>query len=156
MCLVCRKLYILGTTVEHSEERDKVDVGHVFFQKFNHDVFACLPCRNYNNVPDSQACITQFRVIEGFCAVSKNKGSQRGALATRIYKFLLTVLLEQGSQPFVSHVHFQLSDTWACTSSACRQMNNEHVPLKSRMAKYFIMVIHRYIQQYLYNFLGRV
>jgi len=24
--------------------------------------------------------------------------------------------------------------------------NNEHVPLKSRMTKYFIMVIHRYIQ----------
>ena len=71
-----------------------------FFQKSNRDVFVCLPCRNYNNVPDIQACITQFRIIEGFCAVSKEKGSQRGALAVRIYKFLLTVLLEQGLPTF--------------------------------------------------------
>jgi len=46
-----------------------------FFQKFNRDVLVCLPCRNYNSVPASQACITQFWVIEDFCAESKNKRS---------------------------------------------------------------------------------
>jgi len=45
VCLVFRKLYILGATVEHNEQkkRCKVDVGRVLFQKFNCDVFVCLP-----------------------------------------------------------------------------------------------------------------
>jgi len=47
-----------------------------------------------------QLSVTQFRVIERFCPESKKKRSHRGALAARIYKFLLTVLLEQGFPTF--------------------------------------------------------
>jgi len=71
----------------------------VFFKKFNRDAFVSHR-RNCNSVSTSPACITQFRVIERFCAESKIKRSHRGALAVRIYKFLLTVLLEQGFSTF--------------------------------------------------------
>ena len=65
VCLVFGKLCVSGTAVEHSEEkRCKVDIGHMFFQKFNRDVFVCLPSRNYNSVSASQAWNTQCRVIE--------------------------------------------------------------------------------------------
>jgi len=67
-----------------------------FFKKFNRDVFVCLLCRNYNSVPGSQACFTQFRVIERFCAGSKKKGSHRGALAVRIYKFFIDCTFRVG------------------------------------------------------------
>jgi len=130
---------------QRREKRCKVEVGHVFFQKFNRDVFVCFPCRNYNSVPASQACITQLRVVQRFCAESKNKRSHRGTLAVRICKFLSTVLSEQGFPTLCFPCTLKHSDTWACTPSEFRQMNNEHVPLKSRMTKYFIMVIHRYI-----------
>jgi len=77
LVLTAATLYILGATVEHSEEKRGVKLTQAmcFFQKFNRGVLVCLPCRNYNSVPASQACITQFWVIEGFCAESKNKRS---------------------------------------------------------------------------------
>jgi len=111
VCLVFRKLYILGATVEHIEEKRDVKLTYAmcFFKNLT-VTFLFLPRRNYNSVPASPACITQFRAIERFCAESKNKRSHRGALGVRIYKFLLTVLLESGSQPFVSRVPLQHSD----------------------------------------------
>jgi len=93
------------------KKRCKLDVAHAFFQKSSRDAFVCLSCRNYNSVPASQACLTQFLVIERFYAESKNKGSGCGALAVSFYNFLLTVLLEQRFPTFVSHVPLKHSDT---------------------------------------------
>jgi len=68
-----------------------------FFQKSNRDVFVCLPCRNYSSVPASQACLTQFLVLERFCAESKNKGSHRGALAVSFYNFFFACAFRAGA-----------------------------------------------------------
>jgi len=101
VCLGFRKLYILGATVQHIEEKRDVKLTYAMCCFKNLTVtFLFLSRRNYNSVPASPACITQFRVIERFCAESKNKRSHREALAVRIHKFLLTVLLEQGFPTF--------------------------------------------------------
>jgi len=71
----------LDATVEHREERDvKLNVGHVFCQKFNREVFGFSLVVIKNRVPASQAWFPQFRVIERFCVESRNKRSDRGAL----------------------------------------------------------------------------
>jgi len=62
---------------------------------------------------------------------------------------------DRGSQPFSYHVALQHSDKWACTPTPFHQismqaylfriLNDEYVPLKFLITKYFVVIIRRYI-----------
>ena len=75
-------------------------------------------------------------------AHTSSKTSQMVATARITIRFLLlfqTPKIERNETFARKDMRFKHSDTWACTPSAFRQMNHEHVLLKSPMIKYFIM-----------------
>ena len=78
----------------------RVNVGHVFCETFNRDVFVRFSCRNYNSFPGSQARITRFRLTERFCIESSNKRSDRGSLQEGIHNYLLRVFSERRYRNF--------------------------------------------------------